>query len=799
MARHAALALLIPVTGPRYFKPILQRWASNKSPFVMSGSKEVFERRTFHVEMDVWDADDKAAEILVKVLLASGRGEHVKVKVDKFSRGEFILHSTAPTTAPLTHATKRMTALVQEIADRFVREEKERMDNMSSLDHQLAASEKADRTLDEDERIAKEAAAIQSDMPTDVVVPTDAPISITDAITTTSSFTPSPAADGALSTVRSSANDPLPEYAGQKVWERHNRDVATSPRAAAQTKLAAVPPSNTIQIFPSSPYLASAANANSESVSLTSEQVHELIRPHIPSRSTFQVSTSPLHRTPSQPRSPPSLEIPPPPKVKKHYVSPEKNALDQTRKATIQSMPLPGEGAYYVVEFGSVVEADRVRQMLDDRVLADGTTLDVWFHEPVSEQAEGPGGPLHGLEWTEVRGIGKIGEGWTEVDLEEARELATKSISERAEIERSKREHDERVQARIKQMKEQEAAEEKRVLDEEKAKGAAASALETVAEEAEDVQQEAADVSETVAETVKDKAEDVKEAVLDSTSSAKEAVQNKIEDAPSASDVKHSTIAAAQETKESVVDKAEEIKDSVTETAAEARESVVETAHEVKEAVQEKAADAPSVSEVRDSVTEAAAQAKESVVEKAQEVQGTVADKVAEAPSAAEIKEPAIETAENVQRSVATKAEEIKETVQEKVAEAPSAAEVKDAAVSAAETTKAKAADAAASVRETVEAKVEEVKPQAASFVESIKEKAQEVKEAVVDRVEDVKERVEETVDEAEKKVEAEVEEVEEKVHEAEKNVEKEVKELEAKAEEQDNKVSSLPLPAPPA
>lgn len=37
--------------------------------------------------MDVWDAHDKAAEILVKVLLASGRGEHVKVRVEKYSLG----------------------------------------------------------------------------------------------------------------------------------------------------------------------------------------------------------------------------------------------------------------------------------------------------------------------------------------------------------------------------------------------------------------------------------------------------------------------------------------------------------------------------------------------------------------------------------------------------------------------------------------------------------------------------------------------------------------------------------------
>lgn len=87
MARHAALALLIPVTGPRHHPHMTQRWSSNKGPFAHAKSKQVFERKTYAATIDVWDADDKAAEVLVKVLLASGRGEHVKVKVDKYSRG----------------------------------------------------------------------------------------------------------------------------------------------------------------------------------------------------------------------------------------------------------------------------------------------------------------------------------------------------------------------------------------------------------------------------------------------------------------------------------------------------------------------------------------------------------------------------------------------------------------------------------------------------------------------------------------------------------------------------------------
>lgn len=87
MTRHVGLALLVPVRGPRALKPVLQRWASNKSPFVHSGSKQVFERRTYQTEMDIYDADDKAVEVMVKILLASGRGEHVKVNVQKFSRG----------------------------------------------------------------------------------------------------------------------------------------------------------------------------------------------------------------------------------------------------------------------------------------------------------------------------------------------------------------------------------------------------------------------------------------------------------------------------------------------------------------------------------------------------------------------------------------------------------------------------------------------------------------------------------------------------------------------------------------
>jgi len=88
MARHAALALLIPVAGPRYLKPTLRRWSANSSPFVHSSSKQVFERRTYLSEVDVYDADDKAVEVMVKILLASGRGEHVMLNVQKYSTGE---------------------------------------------------------------------------------------------------------------------------------------------------------------------------------------------------------------------------------------------------------------------------------------------------------------------------------------------------------------------------------------------------------------------------------------------------------------------------------------------------------------------------------------------------------------------------------------------------------------------------------------------------------------------------------------------------------------------------------------
>lgn len=86
MARHTALALQIPVTGPLPLPRELTRWSSNKGPFVHAKSKVVFERRVHSQRIDVWDADDKAAEVLIKVLLATGRGEHVKVKVEKFSR-----------------------------------------------------------------------------------------------------------------------------------------------------------------------------------------------------------------------------------------------------------------------------------------------------------------------------------------------------------------------------------------------------------------------------------------------------------------------------------------------------------------------------------------------------------------------------------------------------------------------------------------------------------------------------------------------------------------------------------------
>jgi ribosomal protein S10 len=87
MARHCALALSIPMTGPNFFRPDIKRYAVNKSPFVHSASKEVYQRVTYKVQMDVWDAHDKAVEVMLKVILASGRGQHVRVKVEKYSLG----------------------------------------------------------------------------------------------------------------------------------------------------------------------------------------------------------------------------------------------------------------------------------------------------------------------------------------------------------------------------------------------------------------------------------------------------------------------------------------------------------------------------------------------------------------------------------------------------------------------------------------------------------------------------------------------------------------------------------------
>ena len=679
MARHAALALLIPITGPRTYAPILQRWASNRSPFVMSGSKEVFERRTFHVEMDVWDADDKAAEILVKVLLASGRGEHVKVKVDKYSRGEFHLHADSPTTAPMTHTTKKMAALVQQIADRFVREERERIENMSTLDQQLhhaAEREKRQQALDENERIAQEAKSIQSDLPTDVVVPTDGTITITDAITKTSSFSPSPAATERTSSAKPSEATKLPDYAGQKVWERHNKDLASSPRAKAQAKLAALPPSNTIQIFPTSHYLASPATSDEETPLLSSEQVAELIRPNIHVRSTFHVSTTPLDRSPSTPYKESSTELPPMPRVKGQHVNPEKHIRDATREATIKSMPLPGQGAHYLVEFESVLEAQRVREMLDDQVLADGTSLDVWYHAAVSEADEEVGGSLHGHAWTEVRGAGS-GEAWREVDLQEAADAHAKVMASREEAEKLDQERKSKIAARVKQLKEQEEAEERRVREEEdKAKAAASSTLETVAEEAEDAK-----------DTVVEKAEEATDIVVDNVSAAKEAVQDKIENPPTTEEIKDSVVETAQETRDAVVEKATEAKEAVetkiadapsaAEVASSAQETISSKAEDLKTAVKENAPDVPTTSEVASAVTEKAAEAKSAVEDKIEEVRPqaeslleSIQSKVADVQEVVgerveEVKEKFVEAEEKVEKEVEQKKEELETKVDE--------------------------------------------------------------------------------------------------------------------------------------
>lgn len=108
MARHAALALLIPVTGPVTLANDLQRWSSNKSAFVHAKSKEVFERRTYSQRIDVWDADDKAAEVLIKVLLATGRGQYVKVKVEKFSRDSCVVLPSCPWAKPISDSLSAM-------------------------------------------------------------------------------------------------------------------------------------------------------------------------------------------------------------------------------------------------------------------------------------------------------------------------------------------------------------------------------------------------------------------------------------------------------------------------------------------------------------------------------------------------------------------------------------------------------------------------------------------------------------------------------------------------------------------
>ncbi|CED84638.1 Mitochondrial ribosomal protein S10 [Phaffia rhodozyma] len=123
MVRHCALALLIPVTGPTQHPRKVKRWAAVRSPFVHAKSKEVFERYTYTETMDIWDAHDKSVEVMIKVLLASGRGEHVSIKVEKYSRGKFDVEAgPSEPTSPLLQTTKASTTYIQELADKLVRE-----------------------------------------------------------------------------------------------------------------------------------------------------------------------------------------------------------------------------------------------------------------------------------------------------------------------------------------------------------------------------------------------------------------------------------------------------------------------------------------------------------------------------------------------------------------------------------------------------------------------------------------------------------------------------------------------------
>lgn len=493
----------------------------------------------------------------------------------------------------------------------------------------------------------------------------------------------------------------LPAFAGKTQWKKYLEKEAGTPQALARKKLDSQPPSKTLQIFVSSPtqsILSSSPSAKTDAdesstsltTTLTPEHIPELIRPHLHIRSTFLVSSQPLLKRPHTPTSPESFSppsIPPTPRLppgsttkRPDYVTPEEHALSHARDVTAKYVALPGEGTYYLVEFGTVEEARRVREELDDRVLGDGTVLDVWFTAETGE-GEGEG---EGLEWIEARGVGT--EGWRRVEVEK--------LEQEREVERK----------RLSGIREHTGPEWKTLgaaldaVNEEEVEALQAKAVEEVKEKVEDVKESAESASSTIIEKI----EETKESVVETAEEVKETVESKIED------VKPAVVEAVKSVKDALPSTS-----TIVEKASETKDTVVETAQDIKETVGSK------IEEVTPS----------SVVEKVESVKETITDALPTTETISKKVEQAKEVVSEKVEAVKESAVEAKETVVEKIEEQ------KPAASSFVE----KVAEKVEEAKEAVVEKAEEVKERVEEAVGGVKEKVEEAKEKVEKEVKEVK------------------------------------------------------------
>ncbi|KAL2920086.1 28S ribosomal protein S10, mitochondrial [Polyrhizophydium stewartii] len=82
-ARHAAKALKMPTSDTIHLKTAINRWFTNKGPFVHAKTKEIFERKTYHRLIQAFDASPETITAWVKYVNES-LPPGVDLKVERF-------------------------------------------------------------------------------------------------------------------------------------------------------------------------------------------------------------------------------------------------------------------------------------------------------------------------------------------------------------------------------------------------------------------------------------------------------------------------------------------------------------------------------------------------------------------------------------------------------------------------------------------------------------------------------------------------------------------------------------------